>query len=106
MTRFYGKIGYGTSTKVAPGVYSDAIVERPYYGTVLEDARSISSNDDKVVDDIRITNRLSIVADGYALQNFQHIKYVEWNGIKWKVPAASVHRPRLELTLGDLYDGP
>lgn len=105
MARFYGKIGYGVSEETVPGVWSDEITERAYYGDILNDLRSTSSSE-KVNDDIRLQNRISIVADAYALGNYLEIKYVEWAGSLWTVNSVDMERPRLILTLGGVYNGP
>lgn len=105
MARFYGTIGYGVSEETVPGVWSDEITERPYYGDVLNDLRSTSASE-KVNDDIRLQNRISIVADAYAYGNYLLIKYVEWAGSLWTVTTVDVERPRLTLTLGGVYNGP
>ena len=34
MAKFFGKIGYGESVQVKPGVWQDKITERSYYGDV------------------------------------------------------------------------
>jgi hypothetical protein len=105
MARYYGKIGYGVSQETVPGVWSDEITERDYYGEVLNDLRATSASE-KVNDDIRLQHRISIVADAYALGNYLQIKYVEWAGSFWKVESIDVERPRLILSLGGVYNGP
>jgi hypothetical protein len=104
MARFYGKIGYGVSEETVPGVWSDEITERAYYGNILNDLRSTSESE-KVNGDIRLQNRISIIADAYALGNYLQIKYVEWAGFLWTVNSVDVERPRLILSLGGVYDG-
>ena len=52
-----------------------------------------------------LENVLSIVADPYAKENFQYIRYVEWMGTRWKVTNAEVSYPRIILTLGGMYNG-
>jgi len=105
MARFHGMVGYGVSEEIRPGVWSDEITERAYYGDILNDLRSTSASE-KVNDDIRLQNRISIVADPYALGNYLQIKYVEWAGSLWTVNSVDVERPRLTLSLGGVYDGP
>jgi len=105
MARYYGKIGYGVSEETVPGVWSDEITERAYYGDILNDLRSLSASE-KVNDDVRLQNRISIVADAYALGNYLQIKYVEWAGFFWTVQSVDVERPRLILSLGGVYNGP
>ena len=105
MARFFDKVGFGFPGEVVDGVWSDSITERAYYGDVLSVTRSMEESD-KVNDDFRSQNRISIVADAFALENFALIKYVSWMGVLWKVPSVNLERPRLILNLGGVYDGP
>ena len=105
MTRFYDKVGYGIPGEVVDGVWADDITERAYYGDILE---TVSSNEeaDQVNNNIRLQNRVSIMADAFALENFSLIKYVSWMGSLWTVTSVRVERPRLVLSLGGVYSGP
>lgn len=104
--RFYGSVGYATIYEKPddPGVWIDTIVERPYFGDVLQN-RSRWNPGMSANDDMAIENRISIVADPYAYQNFSQIKYVKWMGQVWKVTAIEVERPRLILTIGEVWNG-
>ena len=104
MAKFYGKVGYGISKETAPGVWVDEIVERPYYGELVRNTRKMQMSD-KVIDDINITNEISILADPFARDNFQYMRYVEFMGVKWKVTTIDVQFPRLILSIGGLYNG-
>ena len=106
MARFFGKVGFATVSEIRPGVWEDTIVERPYYGDIVRNSRRHESGQDKVLDDINISNEFSIVADAYANENFHNIKYVEYMGTKWKVSTITVERPRLILSAGGVYNGP
>lgn len=104
MAKFYGKVGYGISKETAPGVWVDEIVERPYYGELVRNTRKMQMSD-KVIDDINIANEISILADPFARDNFQYMRYVEFMGVKWKVTTIEVQFPRLILSIGGLYNG-
>ena len=56
-------------------------------------------------DDIAFENNFSIVADAYAYENFANMRYVVWNGSKWRVTNVEVRRPRLILTVGKVWNG-
>lgn len=103
--RFFDKVGYGVPGTPVDGVWSDAITERTYRGEVLN-ALSSTEPSDKVNADVRLQNRISILADAFALENFSHIKYVSWMGSLWTVQSVEVERPRLVLSLGGVYNGP
>lgn len=102
--RFSGKIGFGHSTQVAPGVWKDVITEKPYFGDVVRNSRQLREGD-KLNDDISVGNSISVVADAYANENFFAMRYVEWAGALWKVDNVDVQRPRLLLRLGGVYNG-
>lgn len=103
MARWYGTIGYAEVTETAPGVWTEAIVPREYYGDLNRNIRHISSND-KVNEDLSVNNELSIVSDPYAMENFHQMRYAEFMGIKWKVSSVEVRYPRLILSLGGVYN--
>lgn len=104
MVKFYGNVGYINNTEIEPGVWADQATERPYYGDVTRNTSRFQQTDG-VNDDITINNIISIVADPYANENFQYMRYVEWMGTKWKVTNAEVKYPRIILTLGGIYNG-
>lgn len=106
MAKFYGKIGYAESVEIRPGVWEDTITERPYSGDTVQNNSRWNTNPDTVNDDIKLSDKLSIVADPYANQNFQQMRYVEYMGGLWKIVGVEVARPRLLLTLGGVYNGP
>lgn len=107
MARFFGEIGYGTSLETPPGSgkWVDAIIEHEYYGDVVRQVRNLNP-DDKINEDITVSNSISIVADQYANENFLKIKYVRWSGVLWTVTSVEVRAPRLILSLGSVYNGP
>lgn len=104
MARYYGSVGYANDTEPSPGVAVEEITTREYYGDVLYNTRRLE-NSGEVNDDINVSNKISIVADPYALDNFWKIRYATFMGQKWKVKSVDVERPRLILTLGGLYNG-
>lgn len=104
MARFSGNVGYSESVMTAPGVWTEQIVERHYYGDVTRTVRRLEAGT-SVNDNIAINNEISIVADPYAQTHFFAIRYVEWQGVQWKVTNVEVLYPRLILTLGGIYHG-
>ncbi len=104
MSKFYGPIGYITQEEISPGIWDDVVVERSYRGDILQNIRKWEANEHKN-DDLVITNRISIIADPFAYDNFSTIRYVSWMGVRWKVNSIEIQRPRLILTLGEVYNG-
>lgn len=105
MAKFYGKIGYGIKEEIRPGYWDDVIIERPYYGDIL---RNLSKNEpsNNVNDNINFSINISVVADTFAFENFYLMKYVEYVGKLWKITNIEPKFPRLELTIGGVYNGP
>jgi hypothetical protein len=104
MAKFYGVIGYATTEETRPGVWTESIVERNYFGDLIRDTRSLQTSTN-VNDDINIANEISIVADPFANQNFHSMRYVEFMGSKWKITRVEPKYPRLILTVGGVYNG-
>lgn len=105
MGKFYDAVGYATPVEVEPGIYKDEITERNYSGEVLKITSGWSSSSDSTNDDLTLSNRISIVGDPFAYQNYYSIKYVKFMGTKWKVKSIDVEYPRLILTMGGVYNG-
>lgn len=106
MAKFYGPIGYAITQETSPGVWAEPeITERFYKGDVLQYYRKVSDGE-SINDDIDVSNRISIIADPFAMQHFFSMKYVKWMGAYWKITTVDVsHRPRLILTIGGVYNG-
>jgi hypothetical protein len=104
MARFFDKVGYELPGTLVNGVWTADITERDHYGEVLDATRSLEPSE-KVNDDFRLQNRISIVADAFAYENFAYIKYAFWMGVRWSVLTVKVERPRLILSLGGVYNG-
>jgi hypothetical protein len=103
--RFSGAVGYADSQEIAPGIWRDVITEKTYLGDVIRNARRLEPPPLTANDDIAFENNFSIVADAYAYENFANMRYVVWNGSKWRVTNVEVRRPRLILTVGKVWNG-
>ena len=104
MAKFHGMIGYATSVETAPGVWTNQISEREYFGEVIRETREWRSSG-SVNDNLTVGNRITITADDFANQNFSAMRYVIWDGVYWKITSVEVQRPRLILSLGGVYNG-
>lgn len=104
MAKFYGAVGYAVNEEVEPGVYDNTISRKLYHGELTRNSSKFRTSD-KIVNDVDISNEISIVADPYAIENFHTIRYVEFMGVKWNVISVEVKYPRLILTVGGVYNG-
>jgi hypothetical protein len=103
MARYFGAIGYAETVETAPGVWQEQITERKYSGDILKNT-SKTREGENLNPNLVLENRLSIVADPFAYENFHAIRYVQWMGTKWQVSAVEVQRPRLILTVGGIFN--
>lgn len=104
--KFHGKIGFYEGTAEVPnsgGVYRPNIVERNYKGDILEYRQQFQSTD-KQNDNLTIRNKFSILADLYLKQHLSSIRYVEFQGIKWKITNITVGYPRIIFEVGGVYN--
>lgn len=104
MSKWFGKIGYAIQKESEPGIWEDEIVERDYYGDLLTDNRKRQSNNN-VLDEITLSNTVSIIADPFAYNNCSCMAYAEIMGARWKISEVEVKPPRLNLTIGGVYNG-
>lgn len=104
MAKFYGKVGYAQTTETSPGIWTEGITEKYYYGDVLRNTRRFAT-EDKINGAITTSDTISVVADAFAFENFLNIRYVEYMGQKCVVQTVEVERPRLKLYLGGKYNG-
>lgn len=103
MSKWFGKIGYAIQKETEPGIWEDKIVERDYYGDLLTDNRKRQSNNN-VLDEITLSNMVSIIADPFAYNNCSCMAYAEIMGARWKISEVEVKPPRLNLTIGGVYN--
>ena len=84
-------------------MFEEVITERNYFGDVNRSTRRLESSGG-INDNININNEISIIADPYAIQNIYAMRYIEFQGAKWKVTNAEVQYPRIKLTVGGLWN--
>lgn len=103
MAKWFGVVGYAETVETEPGVWEEQITEREYFGDLIRNIRRLQSTD-QLNDDVTIANEISIVADPFANQNFHSMRYVEFMGVKHKVSSVDVQYPRLNLSIGGIYN--
>lgn len=105
MARFSGIIGFQQVTESSPGFFDDfSIVERKYKGEIIRNHFSYQATQE-LHDDIQLQISIKIISDNFAIDNFHLIKYVIFNGVKWKVTSVEIERPHITLQLGGVYNG-
>ena len=103
--KYYGKVGYGIAEETSPGVWEDTVTERNYSGDFQRVITKWTVDSNSTNDDLLTNASVSIIADPFAYNHFSQMKYLWFQGVKWKITSVEVQRPRLILTLGGVYNG-
>lgn len=104
MAKFCGNIGFIKTVEIEPGIWEEQAIERMYYGDISRPINKFQPSNG-VNDDFNITNIISIVADPFANENFQYMKYAVLMDTKWKITNMEIQYPRILLTIGGVYNG-
>ena len=105
MTKWFGKVGYSETVETTPGVWTPQDTVREYYGDIKRNTTRWAGDSNSTNDDLTVNTQISIVADPFALDKFYSMKWIEFMGAKWKITNVAPQPPRLNLTLGGLWNG-
>lgn len=105
MNKWYGKIGFINTAETVPGVWKEVAVEKQYRGDIIRNSSKWSIKQDSTLDDINISNSISIIIDPYLEKHLQSIRYIEFMGGLWNISNIDVQYPRLVLSIGGVYNG-
>lgn len=104
--KFVGNIGfYIGDEEIRSRVFINSIVEKHYIGDILQESRSFQSVSEDQNDSFTVSNRISIYTDLYFRDHWPSIRYVDWNGTKWKVRKVTIEYPKATLEIGGVYNG-
>lgn len=102
--RYSGKIGFARTVEKDTGIWdTDKIIERQYFGDVVKNYRHVTENN-KINDDITMSNQFSIVGDQFAYEHFGRMRYITFGGFKWTITNVELQLPRLIISVGGLYN--
>lgn len=104
MAKFYGNIGFVKTMETSPDIWETVETVKRYRGDLVRNQRRWEDNE-SINEDLTISNEISIVADKFAYENIDAMKWVEVMGAKWKVNSVTIDYPRITLTVGGVYNG-
>lgn len=104
MAKWSGIIAYSIQKETEPGVWVTIVDEHKYTGELKRNFKRNQSTG--VNSDISVSNEISVIADPFAYENFHSIEYVTFMGVRWEVTSVDVAYPRLNISLGGVYNGP
>ncbi len=104
--KYSGNAGFRiTDVEVEPDVFEPQVVVKKVRGDVVTSRYHHDQNGDKsTIDNIRITNQISLVADQFFMKHISNLLYVESQGVKWNVESFTIKPPRVILDLGGVYN--
>lgn len=105
MNKFWGILGFVRDVETSPDVFTEESTERGYTCEVLKREKRWQSSGYVIDDNLTVENRISILADPFALDAMEQIRYLIRGKSKWKVTSVEDAYPRLILTLGGVYHG-
>lgn len=104
--KFHGYIGFWLGDiEIEPGIWEPNIIERHYVGEVTRNYRKFDQVADKQNDDLTVNNQFSVLSDLYLRENLTSMKYILWNGVRWKINTFELKYPRIVMEIGGLYNG-
>lgn len=104
MAKFSGSIGYVKTEETSPGIWDTVETVKKYTGDLIRNQRRWTT-EDYPNENLTVSNEISILADKFAYDNLDAIKWVEVMGSKWKVNSVTIDYPRITLTIGGVYNG-
>ena len=81
------------------------VTERQHVGDLVRNARRTEGGD-RIIENLVLSNSVSLVADAFAMNHFFEMVYIEMFGTRWKITTVEVKPPRLILQIGEVYNGP
>lgn len=107
MAKWFGNIGfiYQEELEDDPGVFQEHTEVRPYYGDILRNTKRYSDQTESTNVTLNINNKISIVADQFAIDHFSSMRYLEWYNELWNIGEVEVNYPRLIISIGGVYNG-
>ena len=101
--KFVGLVGINRGFReTGPGVHKPHIEEIEVIGEIRSAGARWSGHEQAKA---RAQHKLSIIIPESDLVEYTEVLYVVWNDIKWSVVSIEYNRPRVELSLGGVYNG-
>jgi hypothetical protein len=103
MPKCSGIIGYALAVETQPGVWTESITEKTYYGDVVKDNRRIVDQS-QINDNLNISNNISVVCNSFMFKNMAFMKFITFIGSKWEISSVDIKPPRIIITIGGIYN--
>lgn len=105
MSKQYLKFGFAETVDKGYGVYKEVVTEKFLFCQIIRNSKRYSQGE-KINDNIELGNEFSVILDPWMKENFSKIRYVSYMGTRWRINNAEINYPRINFSLGGVYNGP
>ena len=104
MTIYRGLIGMNRDpVETKPGVLTPVVEEVEFVGEVRN--AGVNRPNAGMQEGLSASHVLSIITPEDSIVKFTEVAYVVWQSRKWSVTSIKYNYPRIELSLGGIYNG-
>lgn len=103
MPKCSGVIGYALAEETQPGVWTEGMVEKKYYGDIVRDNRKVVDQGE-INGSINVSNDISVVSNKFMLTNMAFMRYISFANSKWKIKSVDIKPPRMIISLGGFHN--
>lgn len=105
MARWSGVVGYALEEETSPGIWSEKIIEKKYYGDIIKDNRSLVNNN-QINESVKLNNSIRITSSKFMLDNVSKMRYITFMNSKWNISSVDIQYPHITIYMGGVYNGP
>ena len=103
MAKFSGELGYLVETDLGNGITEPSIIYKKCKGDLLENRRT-SQNSNEIIEGVQLSNKFSIIANPFMLENLGKLKVVKYLGVPWEINSAGYNKPRVIIDVKGVYN--
>lgn len=104
MTRYSGLIGINRGfVETEPGIFQPSVEEVMVQGELINLSARWSAQ--SMNDTVTVRHKLSVITPERDGLDFVEVVYIWWQDQRWSVTAVEYKRPRVEFSIGGLYNG-
>lgn len=105
MAKFRGIIGFVIDdVETSPGIFETRTVKRTYTGDIYKDSKRMTDSSSTTNQSVSLSMTFSFLADNFAMDYLYAMSYLIFRGKKWQISTLELKYPRMEITLGGLYN--
>lgn len=104
MAKQSAKIGYVSKVKDDHNKFVNEIIERKVAVDILRNNFRMQYGE-AINGTLRLSNRISFIADKYSFEHSSNLRYIVLDGQKWTISSFEITRPKIVLEIGGVYNG-